>query len=412
MTWVEKSKKYGLDVYYFLRFVYRHFMENEDLFRASALTFASLLAIVPLMTVGLAILSSFPVFSGMSASVQNFIFDNFVPATGKIIQEYLQQFTKQVSQLSLWGILFLFVTALLVMYTIESSMNKIWQVKTPRRGVAAFLLYWAILSLSPAFLGLSLAAGSYLISMPLLQKGYSFDWFYRYIPCVLSFVGFTFLYVVVPNCYVRIRHGIWGALVATLLFELAKQLFAYYLAQYDTYQLLYGAFASLPIFFVWIYWVWFITLLGAEISYAFSVRHERRQGTPLDGFSHALLWLYCLWRAQNEGRGVSLKELVDSSSRPFEVGVGDMLNQFINLQWVQQTVDGDYVLSRDLTHVSLYDLTQALPYPIAAGDSLAFENLPFAKTWSERLTGADKALHQVLNCSLEGVFEGASPNVR
>ena len=129
----------------FVRFVVRHFIEDDCTYIASALAFTSLLAVVPLMSVGFSIFSSFPVFQSLADPVQNFIFDNFVPATGKVVQTYLQQFTSQVSKLSILGVTFLVITALLVMFTIERSINKIWRVNSARHGVPAFLLYWAIL---------------------------------------------------------------------------------------------------------------------------------------------------------------------------------------------------------------------------------------------------------------------------
>lgn len=232
----------------FVLFVVEHFINDDCTYRASALAFTSLLAVVPLMSVGLALLSSFPVFQNLSGPVQDFIFENFVPTTGKIIQDYLQQFSAQVSKLSIWGVAFLFVTALLVMVTIEKAMNKIWKTHTSRRGVAAFLLYWAILSLGPVLLGLSLAASSYVLSMPIVQTHQAPPFILNSVPFFLSLIGFTFLYVVVPNCPVKLVHGLWGGVVAAILFESAKQAFAYYLSQYDTYQLLYGAFATVPIF--------------------------------------------------------------------------------------------------------------------------------------------------------------------
>ena len=136
------------------------------------------------------------------------------------------------------------------MFTIERGMNKIWRVSSSRHGVTAFLLYWAILSLAPLMLGLSLAASSYVFSMPLLADQHAVSFFLIISPFFLSLVGFTFLYIVVPNCPVKLKHAFLGGLFAAVLFETAKQGFAYYLSNYHTYELLYGAFASVPIFFV------------------------------------------------------------------------------------------------------------------------------------------------------------------
>lgn len=193
MNWKEKVKTKFYSCDRFVRFVIQHFIQDDCTYIASALAFTSLLAVVPLMSVGLAIFSSFPVFQGLAEPVQNFIFDNFVPATGKIVQSYLQQFTSQVSKLSIWGVVFLIFTALLVMFTIERAMNKIWRVSSSRHGVSAFLLYWAIISLAPVLLGLSLAASSYLFSMPILAD-------HRAPYTILHYSPFFFHSSVLPFC--------------------------------------------------------------------------------------------------------------------------------------------------------------------------------------------------------------------
>ena len=388
----------------FIEFVVNHFLEDDCTYRASALAFTTLLAIVPLMSVGFSVLSSFPVFSNLATPIQNFIFDNFVPTTGKAVQNYLTLFATQVSKLSIVGVIFLFVTALLVMYTIEGSMNKIWRVSSPRKGVSAFLLYWAILSLSPVLLGLSVAASSYFFSLLFIQGGNTHFIFLPYIPFFLSLVGFTFLYAVVPNCQVKLHHAIYGAIVSTILFESAKHGFAYYLTRYDTYQLLYGAFAMVPIFFIWIYWVWLITLLGAEISYALSVHHQRRQGVKIDGFTHVLLWIHELWLAQLEGRGVTLETLINVSNQPFAVDIGVMLNKLIALKIIKTTTDGQYILSRDLSHLSLYELMQLLPYRLPSRIDLDTTESPVAKLWYETIHSADQTLEQLLKINLDDLF--------
>lgn len=388
----------------FIRFVVHHFIQDDCPYIASALAFTSLLAIVPLMSVGLAIFSTFPVFQDLAQPLQNFIFENFVPATGKIIQNYLQQFTSQVSKLSIWGIIFLVITALLVMFTIEQAMNKIWRVGSSRKGVPAFMLYWSILSLAPIILGLSLAASSYLFSLPMMQDHHAPSLFLHWFPVMLSLTGFTFLYIVVPNCTVRFHHAFFGAFFAAILFETAKQAFAYYLIRYNTYALLYGAFATVPIFFIWVYWVWLITLLGAEISYAFSVHHERRKGQKLDGFSHALLWLYQLWLAQQHGQGLRFNELIDAYHHPFEVDANQMINQLIELKLIHITANNLYRMSRNINTLSLYELTQILPYKLPTMTTLR-HHPAITKPWLEPLSNAEQALQESLQMSLEALFK-------
>lgn len=389
----------------FIRFVITHFLEDDCPYRASALAFTSLLAIVPLMTVGFAVLSSFPVFQDLSNPIQDFIFGNFVPATGKVVQTYLVQFETQVSRLSIWGIAFLFVTAILLMVTIERAMNKIWRVNTARHGVSAFLLYWAILSLGPVFLGLSLAASSYLLSMPLFQNNHAPSLLLSALPFLLSLIGFSFLYIVVPNRPVGILHGIIGGFISTVLFEWAKQVFAFSLSRYNSYELLYGAFAIVPIFFIWIYWVWLITLLGAEVSYALSVHHKRRTGYPLDGFSHALLWLQQLWIQQQSGKGLSLDALINSSNQAFATDSDYMINLLKELNLIHSSDDGELLLSKDLSRLTLYALSQQLPFSLPNQEQLQAENLDIPPQWQALFVNNDQQLQQSFNMSLDRFFE-------
>ncbi|KTD31932.1 virulence factor BrkB family protein [Legionella israelensis] len=405
MKWQDKVSQTFNDSKRFMRFVYDHFFEDDCTYRASALAFTSLLAIVPLMSVSLSILASFPVFQDLSDPIQDFIFQNFVPATGKVIQEYLQLFTAQVSRLSIVGVAFLFVTAILLMVTIERAMNKIWRVTTPRHGVTAFLLYWAILSLAPVLLGLSLAATSYVVSIPIVKDQQAPSILINSIPFFLSLFAFTFLYVIVPNCKVKIIHGFCGALVAAVLFETAKLGFAYYLTQYNTYQLLYGAFASVPIFFVWVYWVWIITLLGAEISYALSVHYQRRTGKPIDGFSHALLWLNLLWEAQQEGKGLEVSQLIDASQQPYEIKVDEMIKKLTEKKIIHSTEEDVYMLSRDLNQISLYQLSQLLPYRLPSVEELQNLKTSYASNWIPVLSKNDEQIQKLFSINLSHLFE-------
>ncbi|MDX1838766.1 YihY family inner membrane protein [Legionella taurinensis] len=397
MDWLKNTIRQLLS---FTRFVIINFINDDCTYRASALAFTSLLAVVPLMTVGLAIFSSFPVFQGLVQPTQDFIFQNFVPATGKMIQNYLQLFTSQVSRLPTWGIVFLIISALLVMFTIERAMNKIWHVTTPRHGATAFLLYWAILSLAPIFLGLSLAASSYLISVPIIRDNSAPSLLLNSAPYLLSLIGFTFLYVVVPNHPVKLSHGLIGGIVATILFESAKLAFAYYLTQYNTYQLLYGAFATVPIFFIWVYWVWFITLLGAEICYALSVTYRRRVGEPLQGFIHVLLWLKQLWLAQQQGQGLCLQQLIESSAQPYAVDADEIIERLTAAHLIHCTADDQFMLSRDISKLSVYALSQLIPYRLPAAEDV--QNL--SKSWRAVFIQANDALSNRLSLNLEQLF--------
>jgi membrane protein len=395
----------------FIRFVITHFMQDDCAYVASALTFATLLAAVPLMVVSLALFTTFPAFEGIAQPLQNFIFDNFVPSTGKIVQSYIDQFTAQVAHLSIIGIIFLLIMAVLMMFTIEQAMNKIWRTKSSRHSVPAFLLYWTILSLAPVLIGLSMAISSLLLSIPFLVNNPILSFFIYYSPIVMTLTGYVLFYMIAPNCPVRFKHALSGALVATLLFELAKQAFAYYLDNFNIYELLYGAFSIVPIFFIWVYWAWMLTLLGAEISYAFSVHHLRLSGEPLDGFSHALLWLNDLWHRQKRGQGATINELITLSNQPFAVDIDDMITILTEHALIHKTATNEYMLSRDFSYVSLYDLTQMLPYRLPSLLKLTSHYSELSQLVEAPLKEQNLSSQKTLGMSLEALFSHPSNRV-
>jgi len=376
-------------------------VRNDGLYRASALTFTTLLAIVPLMSVSITILAAFPVFEKAAQPVQNFVFENFVPNTGKVVQTYLETFAQQASQLSLSGLLFLIVTAILMMNTIETAFNKIWRVPERRNGVSAFLLYWGVLSLAPLLMGASFAISSYFVSAKLfsgtvaamgLSKTHMLDW----TPFLLSFVTFTLLYVIVPFCRVRWWHGAIGAFVAACLLEAAKMGFGYYFKRFDTYEMVYGAFATIPIFFLWIYWVWVIVLLGGEIAHACSVDYQRRVGSALDPFTHALRWLNYLWEAQSIGQAVSLEKLISSDSENYQVMPDTLLQTLVTSQLVKSIGGNEFMLARDLNRMTLGELYSILPWRLPVREQIQSSENPVDQRFATIIEALEKQSHDLM----------------
>ena len=382
----------------------QNFIADECTNAASTLTFTSLLAIVPLMSVSFALLSSFPVFQDLSEPVQNYIFEHFVPATGKVVHQYLISFTKQVSKMSIWGGAFLFVTAVMVMVTIENAMNRIWKVRYQRYGTSAFLLYWAILSLAPVLLGLSFAASSYIFSLPMWNGDLQVNQnvLLKYSPFLISFLFFWFLYVVVPNCYVKIRHAAVGAFVASFLVEVAKKGFAWYLSTYDTYELLYGAFATVPIFFLWVYWAWIIILLGVEVAYALSATHHRRTGAQLDGLTHTIHWLGYLWQAQQKGRGLSLESLIKRDNHAYEKRPELIIQALLDAKLITVVEDGKYMISRDLNGLTFDELRVLLPWRFPKIEMICLDDIN--KNYLDLITSSQQANKEIFSASVASLL--------
>ncbi|MBT0730249.1 virulence factor BrkB family protein [Rosenbergiella nectarea] len=264
----------------FLRWLgvlWRRINDDNMTVQAGNLTFVSLLGLVPFVTVIFAIFSAFPVFNDISGEIRHFIFRNFVPATGNVIEEYIDRFVVNVHRMTVFGAIGLIFTSLLLMFSIDSALNSIWRSSRKRPLVFSFAVYWMILTSGPLLAGASIALSSYLLSpqwlnMPgiseIIQLGL------RSFPLLLSWLAFWLLYSVVPTCNVAGKDALIGALVAGVLFEIGKKVFTLYVTMFPAYQLIYGVLAVIPMLFLWVYWTWCIVLLGAEITV--SLEHYRK----------------------------------------------------------------------------------------------------------------------------------------
>lgn len=252
-----------------LKLLWKRIDDDNMTTQAGNLAFVSLLALVPLIAVVFALFSAFPVFSEVSVQLKNFIFTNFVPATGNVVQRYLDQFVANVHRMTALGAIGLIITALLLMHSVDTSLNTIWRSHKKRPLVYSFAVYWMILTLGPLLAGASLAISSYLLSLRWVSNSGVYgviDQVLRVFPLLLSWFAFWLLYSIVPTRRVPPRDALIGALVAGALFELGKKGFALYVTMFPSYQLIYGVLAVIPILFLWVYWTWCIVLLGAEIT--------------------------------------------------------------------------------------------------------------------------------------------------
>jgi len=253
-----------------LRWVVQRFREDRCTRVAGALSFTTLLALVPLTAVTLAIFSRFEIFASWMTTTQAFIYGNFVPASGEAVSRYLQKFAANAGKLTIWGLLFLFLTSLMLMATIERVFNDIWHVPHTRKRLHRYLSYGVLLVLGPMLIGISLSSTSYLVSLPLFLRDAPLGELKVFLlaaaPVIFEWLAFWALYVVVPNYRVRLRHGLIGSLFATMMFEIAKRGFAFFVTHFANYKAIYGAIAALPVFLIWIYLSWTIILAGAVLT--------------------------------------------------------------------------------------------------------------------------------------------------
>jgi len=395
----------------FLRLVAQQYRDDGCREIAASLTFISLFAIVPVMTVTFAILSALPALRERGDTIQNWLFEYFVPAASDQVQNYLAGFAEQASNLTGIGIVILVVTSVMLLRTIEKTMNGIWKVTAPRGLITSLLMYWAVLTLGPLLLGAGLGLSSYLTSVTLVTDaldvlgGMSF-WLAA-LPFVFTTAMLGLLYIVVPNCHVPIRQGLAGAAVAAVFFELAKGGFALFVTMAPTYKVVYGTFAAVPIFLMWIFVSWSLVLLGAELVRALVVFRERyRERPPL----HALLRLLQLLRErQQQGRPLATSEMRGVLDRIGASQWEHFRNILLERGLMRRSDDGNFFLARDLRAITLAELVEQLPWPVQQqlkvnddGDS-AWEQV-----LAERCREARAGLKTPLEVSLEALFTGSA----
>jgi len=308
---------------------------------AGSLTFTTIISLVPLLTVMLALFTAFPMFASFQVALEKYFLQSLIPPNiAKPVLGALTQFASKANRVGSVGLVVLVLTALALMLTIDRTLNAIWRVQRPRPIAQRVLVYWAALTLGPLLLGASLALTSYALSagkgiVGALPGGLSF--LLNAIEFVILAVSVAGLFHYVPNTHVRWRHAMAGGLFVAAGFELAKRALAWYVSQVPTYSTMYGAFASLPIFLVWIYLGWVIMLLGAVIAaYAPSLqmRVTRQIEEPGYRFELALRALQQLRQARGEtAHGWSALELADHlQTDPLQLE--PVLDVLLELDWI------------------------------------------------------------------------------
>lgn len=249
--------------------VLKRFQQDRCFRVASALSFTTVLALVPLVTVVFSMLSLFPVFEKWSGSLEGFIFHNFVPAAGDAVQGYVAEFSSKAGKLTAVGMVLLFLSSLFLLSTIEDAFNDIWRVHKGRQIIQRLMVYWSVISLGPLLIVISLSMSSALLSLTVFSnQSVLADIVHlvlRYLPVLLELIAFMLFYLAIPNKDISVRHALIGSLVATVLFEMAKFGFGFYILNFNSYQLIYGAISTIPIFLLWVYLSWLVLLVGAVL---------------------------------------------------------------------------------------------------------------------------------------------------
>ena len=264
----------------FIKKLHLHLRDTALLRVAAALSYTSLIAVVPLISIALAIFAAFPMFADVRVQVQEFLIQYFVPDLGPNLQKYMAEFVGAAAKLTTLGVVGLAVTAVLMLSTIENSFNFIFKVKKHRRLATKITMYWTILTLSPLLLGAAFSLKGYMLTLRYFSDDAAQGWWLVGTVLVHAVLAFSFLfvaYVVVPNKKVRLSSAFWGAICAFILMSLLRYGFGYFLALNVTYKTLYGALASVPLLLIWMYSWWAVVLFGAVVAATMEELHNKKQ---------------------------------------------------------------------------------------------------------------------------------------
>ena len=393
------------ELWQLVRGLFTRFFEHRGLTNAASLTYSTLLSLVPMLTVAFAVLSAFPLAEQMAQTLQDFIFRHFVPEAGQAVEGYIEEFIAKASQLSGVSFLFLIIIALLLMQNIDNALNGIWQTERRRRPVQKFLVYWALVSLGPLLLAVSLAATSYLVSLPLFtEAGEGFHLGTRFLiiaPVLASTAAFSLMYLIIPNHRVPVRYALAGGVIAAILFDLANRAFGIYVTSFASYQAIYGALAVIPIFLVWIYLSWVIFLFGAEFACCLEQCETGPSRAGRDEFETAFMILAAMHARQRDGEQLPDEQLLRMSSE-----TPGLVEKLSRAGLILRTAGECWMPGRDLHDLRLVDLYRELDVPLPVRVSAD----PVLAGFSRYVDDANEEIDRILSVTIGQLLENPVPD--
>ena len=351
----------------------KRFRDDRLGLTASSLTFTTTIALVPLITVALAIFTAFPMFGKLQGVLQKWLVESLVPDNiSRQVLGYLTQFAGQASRLGTLGVIALLVTTLALMATIDRTLNGIWRVRARRPLGRRVLLYWSSMTLGPLLLGASVTMTSLAVSaskglIGAMPGGVTF--LLDLVQYAMLAAGTAALYHYVPYTHVKWSHAWVGGIFVSTAMEVTKKLLVLYLGKVPTYSVVYGTFATMPILLVWTYLAWVIVLVGAVITaYLPTLRSGVVRGDLGPGwrFQLALETLQGLHRARSgPAKGRTVTELA-AAAQVSHLGIEAALESLLTLDWVARIdpaagqTEPRYVLLADPDSTPLAPLLQDL----------------------------------------------------
>ncbi len=338
---------------------------------AGSLTFTTTIALVPLVTVALAVFTVFPMFGDFQTVLQKRLVESLVPDNiSRQVLGYLTLFASKASRLGAMGVMALVLSAISLVFTIDRTLNAIWRVRKQRPFGQRVLMYWTALTLGPLLMGVSLVLMSQVMA---ISRGFAPEsmgnlrWLFSSLEFGLLVIGIGALYRYVPYTQVRWSHAFVGGLWVSAATHVARNVLAYYFGKIPAYSLIYGAFAAVPILLIWIYLTWVIVLVGAVLV---ANLPSLLGGISRDGrsvgwrFQLALEVLQRLNVARHrEEHGASLLQLCeDLKLDPLQLE--EVLAALVDLDWIARLSEAADAANRDTDEARYVLLADPLQTPL------------------------------------------------
>jgi membrane protein len=375
--------------------VVRGFLGEKISLRASALTYITMLSMVPLLTVAFAIVRSLGQES-LRRMVHDFIYTNLAPAAREQTSAYLDNFIERAHAGAMGGLgaLFLVVSAVSLLNNIEVSLNEIWGVKRRRFIGQRIVIYWCVLTLGPIALGTSLLATGAMRAAVEESKVVPTSVLALVPFCTTIFI-FTFLYYFAPNARVRLRAALGGGVVAGSAWEIAKHAYALYAAKSIQYDAIYGSLGQIPVFLVWVYVSWLLLLFGARLAYALqyaagAVTHHTLANPRAREVlcSQVAVGVAAHYLSGSEPLSTGrLAGLLHIEERLAEEAVGALLEGGL----LAQAANGGVVPARPPGEIALLDVARVARGTLFSQDSKALQSGPDVRKLADLFAAADQA---------------------
>lgn len=351
----------------YLRLLVWRFIDDNCTQKAASLTYTTLLSIVPMLAVVLVIFSTVPALAPMREQIQLVIYKNLLPSSGLQVSQYIDSFTQNSARLTVIGVGVLLFTTIMTLITIETAFNQIWKSNSQETGIKdglkSILRHSLMVIATPIILAIAFIASSAIKSLDFFNQkiaGYGIDWavWGQLLSIAMTMAGFVALYWLMPKAKVPFKNALIAGISITVIFECTKQLFGLVIKNFTSYEAVYGAFAVLPVFLLWIYLSWNLILLGVEISYTLTI--FKQKPSPKDTqlqLSQLLNHIYIRYEENKPTDDASLKYLLTPDHQPHYQAY---IKTLIDGHFIQKTQTHHYKPTNELMQLPLIEIHQRL----------------------------------------------------